>query len=179
MADETMSTFTRQIQWSPGYTGPQSCKINGSAIKPGYVVGAIGETFSTRDVALLTNATFDVPYGVVEVEADNDIDTVFTDNDMCKVYRKGTGYGVWVFLKTSSLTAVDPGTPLYAPCDGGGAVDVLMKNATNDTTSINRYISASRRFIGIADDEQAVTAGGWTCIKILLTGFFPGVTGTG
>jgi hypothetical protein len=183
MADETMGTYTEKILVEPGAMAPQACKINGSTIKPGFVIHAIGETGGTdtgqRDVALMTNATFDVPYGVVGREPDNDIDTAYSDNDPVAVYRKNSAAKVWTFLKTSAGTAVYPGVPLYAPCDGGGAVDVLIKNATNDTTSLNRYNSDKRRFIGTADDTQAVSSGGWTCIKIILAGSGEGITGTG
>ncbi len=179
MADETMSTFTRQILSGPGYMAREHCKVNGTTIKPGFVVHRIGETAGTKDIALPTNATFDVPYGVVGMRPDDDIDTAYSDNDMVPVYQKGGGHKVWCFLKTSAATAVYPGVPLYAPVDGGGAVDVLIKNATNSTTALERYNSDARLALGIADDTQAVTAGGWTCIKVILIPNPAGITGTG
>ena len=180
MADETMSTYTNKILHEPGALAPQACKANGT-LKAGFVVSAVGETFGTdgvtRDVALCTVATTHVPYGVVLQEPDVDIDTAHTDGDAIRVARIGSGAVVWVFLKTSAATALYPGMPVYAPTDGGGAVEVLLGMATNATASHAAHRLRQQQYIGVSDDYQAVSAGGWTCVKIILTGAGCGALG--
>lgn len=181
MADETMSTFTNKILHEPGALAPMTVKINGAAIKAGMVVSAVGETFGTdgvtRDVALCTVATTHVPYGVVLEEPDVDIDTAHTNNDPARVARIGSGSVVWCFLKTSAATALYPGMPVYAPTDGGGAIEVLLGPATNATATHTAYRARFQQFVGIADDYQAVSSGGWTCVKIILCGAGGGALG--
>jgi hypothetical protein len=185
MADEVIGTYSEgQINTNVGAIPKIWCKANGSTLKPGLVVTRIGETFSTKDVALIGNATFDTAYGVLERRPELDIDTVFADDLMVPVWRVGSNEEVWVFLKTSALTAVYPGTPLYAPVDGGGAVDVLIRplttgNATATHAAIARYHANCQTYVGISEDNQAVSAGGWTVIKIRLTGVGGGVAGGG
>ena len=181
MADETMSTYTKKIIHEPGALAPMAVKINGSTIKAGFVVTAVGETFgtdgATRDVALCTVATTHVPYGVVLQEPDVDMDTAHTDGDAARVARIGSGSVVWCFLKTSAATALYPGMPVYAPIDGGGAVEVLLGMATNATASHTAWRGRAAQYVGIADDYQAVSAGGWTCVKVILAGAGTGALG--
>jgi len=181
MADETMSTYTKKIIHEPGALAPMAVKIAGTTIKAGFVVSAVGQTFGTdgvqRDVALCTVATTHVPYGVVLQEPDVDIDTAHTDNDAARVARIGSGAVVWCFLKTSAATALYPGMPVYAPTDGGGSIEVLLGMATNATASWAANRLRQQQYVGIADDYQAVSAGGWTCVKVILTGAGCGALG--
>lgn len=184
MADEAISTFANAINDQLGAIAKEHVKTNGSTIKPGYAVNRVGETFATKDVALITNSTFDTCAGIVGDRPDLDIDTAFADNLMVPFWRLGCNETVWCFLKTSAVTAVYPGMPLYAPVGGGGALDVLIRplttaNATATWAAQVRYQKNAQTYVGISEDQQDVSSSGWTVIRVRLTGVGGGPAGAG
>ena len=161
MAIGTMSQYTGKIMWQPPKSGAgmSSRRVNGSALKPGMIVTATGET--DPDV-YIPDGNDDVSLGIALDRADLDIDTAFADNSWITVLHTRSGGGGWVFVDDDT-GAIEPWTALYnTGADDDGFVEVLVVTAaptTYDDATVQGIIdyleSAEHRYVGRAATEQA------------------------
>jgi hypothetical protein len=147
-------------------------RTNGTAIDPGMIVTASGET--DPDVAL-PDGNDDVSLGIALDRADKDIDTAFADNVWITVLTVRSGGGGWVFVDDDEA-AIEPWTALYnTGADDDGYVEVLQVTAA-PTTYLNTTIQAivdyleahEHRYVGRAATYQADQGSTDTPLKCLL-----------
>jgi hypothetical protein len=110
MATDTFSSYGNHILVYLNKAMPDAIieKVtNGTDIKPGMIVTAVGETSPDID----TCAAGEEPLGVVLRNPDHDIDTAYADGITVKVARIGSGCKVRVWIKANSASFVQ-GQPL-------------------------------------------------------------------
>jgi hypothetical protein len=169
-----MSQYTGKILWrSPdNIAGLIPRRVNGSALYPGMIVTANGET--DPDV-YIPDGNDDQSLGVALDRADLALDSAFTDNDWITVATVRSGAGAWVFVDDNE-GAIEPWTALYSTgADDDGFVEVLAVTAaptTYDDATIQGIIdyleAAEHRYVGRAATEQADQGSDDVPLKCLL-----------
>ena len=149
-----MANYTGAILWrSPkNMAGMGSHRVNGSGLYPGMVVTETGQT--APDV-YIPDGNDDVSLGIVLDNADADIDTAFSDNDVVTVAYVRSGAGVWGYLDDDE-GALAIWTAVYSTgADDDGYLEKLAVTAaptTYDDATIQGIIdyleSAELRYVG-------------------------------
>lgn len=101
MAVTAMKTVTNQILFESGVIGPVTMQTNGVDIKPGMVVTATGETIHTRDIDI-PGAADEVPFGIVGLNPDHEINDAYADNVAVPVYKVGSQAIVWGWIQANN-----------------------------------------------------------------------------
>lgn len=174
MALGTMSQYTGAIMWQPprSEAGMLPRRANGTAIFPGMVVTATGET--DPDVAL-TDGNDDVSLGIALNRADKAIDDNFADNVWITVLMVRSGGGAWGFVDDDE-GALEPWTALYSTgADDDGLLEALAVTAaptTYDDATIQGiidYLEAhEHRYVGRAATFQGDQGSTDVPLKVLL-----------
>ena len=173
MATTKMSELGyRDILVREGFHPPYTMDVNSAAVFPGFVLTGTGETFPAVSVA---DAIGDNCIGVAGLLENQDIDTVYTDNDEIPIYRCGSGAIVWCYhsLKGGSIKHGD--ILVANTLDGGGHVEVLsqsFKDALALSTTIGTVFATQfinlYSLVGRAMETHA-SSGTTTPIKVLLS----------
>jgi hypothetical protein len=174
MALGTMANYTGAIMWrSPNnIAGMSTRRVDGSALYPGFVVTATGET--DPDV-YIPDGNDDVSLGIALDRADKDIGTAFADNSWIQVLHVRSGGGAWGYVDDAA-GALEPWTALYnTGADDDGLLEPLKVTAaptTYDDATVQGIIdyleSAEHRYVGRAATEQADQGSTDVPIKVLL-----------
>ena len=159
----TMASRTRAIVKSEGWAHMKvTVRCNdGTALYPGMVVTRTGHT--TPDVGRL-DALGEMPFAVLGLPADQDIDTNFTDNDEVVAYMIGSGAVVALLLEDGHL--VTSGEKLFASNQDNGYVTPLhheasmSMNAASLATILPRL---ARSYVGRAME----TLGSYASVQIV------------
>jgi len=162
----------RDILVREGIHPPETMRDNGGAIFPGYVVTGTADTYPDVSKA---DSSGDNAFGVAGLFENQDIDTVYTDNDEIPIYRCGSGAIVWCYhsLKGGSIKHGD--ILVANTLDGGGHVEVLsqsFKDALALSTTIGTVFATQfinlYSLVGRAMETHA-SSGTTTPIKVLLS----------
>ena len=173
MATTSLSSLgIRDILVREGIHPPETMRDNGGAIFPGYVVTGTADTYPDVSKA---DALGDNAFGVAGLLENQDIDTVYSDNEEIPVYRCGSGAIVWCYHSLSG-GSIKHGDILVANCtDGGGHVENLaqaFKDSLALATTVGTVFATQFKtlysLVGRAMETHA-SVGTTTPIKVLLS----------
>lgn len=174
MATTSMSSLGRRdILVREGIHPPITMRANGEEIFPGYPVTVDGHTYPDCG---RPDGLGDPILGVAGLSPNDDIDTVYADNEEFPVYLCGSGAIVYMYhgLDAGSILA---GEILVASCaDDDGHVaplskalaDVLAAGDTTMATIIATQIQCLFSIVGRALETHA-SSGTTTPIKVILS----------
>jgi hypothetical protein len=170
MALTAMSDYSRSILVKEGIHPPVPMRDNGGVVYPGRVVTCIGQTFP--DVVLST-AISSSAFGVAGLNENQDVDTVYTDDDEFPVYTCGSGAIVRTWHKgTPGGGDIVAGDILIA-CEASGFVRPLSKGIASLVEDYTSTVLATvvTKFLAIMGRamETHASATNDTPIKVLLS----------
>ena len=163
----------RDILIREGIHPPVTMRDNGGAVFPGYVVTGTADTYPDVSKA---DALADNAFGVAGLLENQDIDTVYTDNEEIPVYLCGSGAIVYCYHSPSG-GAIKYGDILVAKTTvGGGHVQVISQaikdsiaaGDTNFGTVFATQITNLYSLVGRAMETSA-SSGTTVPIKVLLS----------
>jgi len=170
MATTAMNTYSYSILVKEGIHPPVTMVEDGGEVFPGMPVTCTGETWP--DVAL-PDAAGDSVFGVAGLSENQDIGTVYTDDDEIPVYQCGAGAIVRMYHAGNGGSIVAGDILIAQGVEATGYVEPLSKGfqdcvSGHTSTVMATAITHVYAIVGRAMETHA-SSGTVTPIKVLLS----------